>query len=288
MNSYTLKEAYLHTKQILKTADIESPTFDAGCLIQHLLGYDKSYIITNGGKEITQQKAAELFALAQKRAEGIPLQYILGKWSFMGLDYFVGEGVLIPREDTSVVIEQACKLLLGKENQTLNILDLCSGSGIIAITLAKRFTNSFVTAVELSDKAFPYLIKNIKYHKVKNIAPVMADVLSCEFLSEDNSFDLIISNPPYIACDEIPMLQKEVLFEPEMALNGGDDGCKFYREIIIRYKSLLKAGGVMAFELGEGQYDYVKKLMLENGFKDIEYRLDLGGCRRSIAGIYDA
>ena len=278
----TLNEIYTQTKQALKRAGVDSPVFDALCLFEQVFSLDRHGLIMHGGDVADPEKTEQLNALADRRVGGEPLQYILGKWSFYGNEYFVGPGVLIPREDTQCVVDAAINALKGKAK--LNIADLCSGTGAIAITLAQKL-DCTVTAVELYDAAFSYLRKNIDCSNADNVSPVKADVL-CDYDKFSNgTFDLIISNPPYIETNEIKTLQSEVQYEPKTALDGGQDGLIFYRNIVKNWSKKLKSGGMLCFELGEGQYEPVREMMLENGFENIGYELDLGGTKRAIYGF---
>ena len=288
-NKYTLKQIYLDGKKKLLENNIEDYQYEIQVLIEFVFGYDKNYLLVNPLKEIELNLAQKLFNLIEQRIKGVPLQYLVGKWSFGELDFYVGQGVLIPRDDTQVVINH-CVEKIEKHNLTKpkNILDLCSGSGIIAITLSKKYKDANVYAVELSSKAFEYLNKNIEYNNAVNVKSKKLDVLKdSDKIANISKYDVIISNPPYIITDEIQTLQKEVLYEPIMALDGGEDGYIFYREIIKKYSYMLNKNGVIAFELGEGQYDYVFNLLQEKGFKDIDYMYDFGNCKRSICAVKD-
>ncbi len=285
-NIYTLKKVYLEIRKKLLDNNIEDSDFNAYELIKFVFGYDKNYLIVNPFKELDNTLLQKLYELVDKRIQGVPLQYIIGVWSFGDLDFFVGDGVLIPRDDTQVLVDHSIKSLKENNIQPFKILDLCSGSGIIAITLAKSYPNASVFAVELSQKAFVYLEKNINYNNALNVKAIKADVLKdFEEISQLDKFDLIISNPPYIITKEIESLQKEVQFEPFMALDGGEDGYLFYREIIKNYTNMLNKNGILSFELGENQYDYVENLMKNADYKDINYMLDFGNCKRSILGV---
>lgn len=278
----TLNELYRQTKLKLKKAGIDSPAFDALCLFEYSLNLNRHTLIIHGNDEAEQEDIEKINDLSKRRANGEPLQYILGKWSFMDSELFVGPGVLIPREDTSCVVTTALNRLKNKKN--LAIADLCSGTGAIAISLAKTL-NCHVTATELYDNAFSYLKKNIQHNHVKNVTAVKADVLNDYNIFSDCSLDLIISNPPYIRHDEIPTLQREVLMEPQSALDGGDDGLLFYKIIIKNWSCKLKRGGMLCFEIGEGQYENVKHMMLSEGYSDIGFALDLGSTKRCIYGF---
>ncbi|MEE1016609.1 MAG: peptide chain release factor N(5)-glutamine methyltransferase [Ruminococcus sp.] len=274
-----LKDLYLKIRGILSEAEIEAPELEARLLIEGVTGMNRASQIANSNSEISGEIQEKLISMAQKRAEHLPLQYILGKWSFMGFEFKVGEGVLIPRDDTEVLVGLCLDYLKNSNGKTA--LDLCAGSGAISVALDK-LANADVTAVELSDKAYNFLLENIKG---TNIKPHKGDIFECYRDFEAKSFDLIASNPPYIKTDEIEALQTEVGYEPKTALDGGADGLDFYRAIARRWTPLLKSGGAMAFELGEGQAEYVGGLMADHGYINIKTAKDLGGTDRAIIGI---
>lgn len=254
---------------------------EAKDIVQFVTGLNSQEQLLNYKKELTDNEENKVKDILFKRINGYPLQYILGKWTFMGRDFSLGEGVLIPRDDTEVVVLSVIPYL--KQNNKARIIDLCSGSGIIAVTLKCMFPQCEVHALELSEKALPYLKMNIE-----NLAPDVIlhqgdlNLLFDRF--EDNYFDLVISNPPYIQSEVIPTLQTEVKREPKMALDGGTDGLDFYRSITQKWSNKLKPGGMMAFELGEGQFDMVKAIMKEKGFENISEYKDLGNIQRAING----
>ncbi len=274
-----LKDLYLKLRGILSEAEIEAPELEARLLIEGVTGMNRASQIANSNSEISGEIQEKLISMAQKRAEHLPLQYILGKWSFMGFEFKVGEGVLIPRDDTEVLVGLCLDYLKASDGKTA--LDLCAGSGAVSVALDK-LANADVTAVELSDKAYNFLLKNIKGTDIK---PHKGDIFECYRDYEAKSFDLIASNPPYIKTDEIKTLQTEVGYEPKTALDGGADGLDFYRAIARRWTPLLKSGGAMAFELGEGQAEYVGGLMADHGYINIKTAKDLGGTDRAIIGI---
>ena len=274
-----LKDLYLKLRGILSEAEIEAPELEARLLIEGATGMNRASQIANSNSEISGEIQEKLISMAQKRAGHLPLQYILGKWSFMGFELKVGEGVLIPRDDTEVLVGLCLDYLKNSNGKTA--LDLCAGSGAVSVALDK-LANADVTAVELSDKAYNFLLENIKG---TNIKPHKGDIFECYRDFEAKSFDLIASNPPYIKTDEIETLQTEVGYEPKTALDGGADGLDFYRAIARRWTPLLKSGGAMAFELGEGQAEYVGGLMADHGYINIKTAKDLGGTDRAIIGI---
>lgn len=277
----TVGEAYRKTKDILTEAGFEAPAFEALCLVEKVFGFNRLALITRGEETAaTDEKLALLAELTEKRLSHEPLQYIIEKWSFMGIDLLVGEGVLVPRDDTEVVTSLCIDFLSGKEHPS--VIDLCAGSGAISLALEK-YANCKVTAVELSDKAFSYLTQNIKLNN-SAVNALNGDIFECHKDIADNSLDLIVSNPPYIKSADIAALQEEVQHEPVMALDGGESGLDFYRRIVPLWKSKLKAGGALAFELGEGQYDEVCRILADNGFGGITESIDFGGIQRAIIG----
>lgn len=255
-----ISEAFEKISEQFSKAGVDSPAFEASVLIEELLCAPRRPEITAGEKPVSPEQEEKLFAAAKKRAEGYPLQYIIGKWEFYGREFYVGEGVLIPRPETELL----CEFVLKRFSRTLppKIVDLCSGTGCIAITLAKELPGAEVTAVELYDGAFSFLRKNNELHG----NPVCA--LQRDALEAFGDFDCIVSNPPYITGEEMKELQKEVTFEPETALFGGEDGLDFYRALAKNWFEHLSEGGIIAFEIGDTQGEAVKNILLENGYSD--------------------
>lgn len=276
----TVNEIYQSGLKLLENNNIENSKFEAQSLLQKAFSLDKVGFIMHKTDKADENCSQNFLKLIEKRISGEPLQYILGEWSFMGFDFKVGRGVLIPRDDTEVVVNLCIDFLKNRTDK--KTVDLCSGSGAIAVALDK-ISGAKVTAVEIDETAFSYLETNVKENN-SSVKPVMADALKiCETFA-DGELDLIVSNPPYIKSADIETLQKEVQLEPRLALDGGEDGCDFYREIVNRWSRKLKKGGALAFELGEGQADAVKALMTEQGFSDFKISLDFGGVQRAIIG----
>ena len=275
-----IKDLIEKTKDKFDKAGIENPAFNSLCLAEKVFGVSQQDLIINPNLTAGEEKLPEFEELAKRRISGEPLQYILGEWEFFGYNFKVGEGVLIPRDDTEVLL-RACLDIL-KTKPRAKVLDLCSGSGALAVVIAKE-TDAEVYAVEKSKKALPYLYDNIKLNNA-DVKVTEGDIFECYEDFEDRYFELILSNPPYIKSDEINTLQKEVGYEPRMALDGGEDGFDFYRSIIKNWSRKLKSGGTLAFELGEGQFETVKSLMAAEGFENIEAKLDFGGIHRAVYG----
>ena len=254
---------------------------EARSIIELVTGLNHQRQILDYKYNLKENEEKEILSILKKRQGGYPLQYILGSWSFMGVDYCIGEGVLIPRDDTEVVVRSVIPYLQKIEKP--KILDLCSGSGIIPITLKRMFNDADVSALEISDKAIFYLEKNIE-RLAPEVKLLKGDLreLCGEFDNEE--FDLIISNPPYIKKSDLSTLQIEVQSEPTLALDGGESGFDFYYDIVRLYTPKLKNGGVLAFELGEGQFATVKTLMENNSFVNIQGYKDFGNIYRAING----
>lgn len=271
----TYQELYRYTKD-------NASVSEARCLFEELLGIDRISLVEKGGLQCSEDEKTLIERAVKKRSEGYPLQYIIGKWSFMGNDFIVGEGVLIPRDDTEVAVSECFNAV--KNIKKARMIDLCSGSGIIAVTLAKLMPDAEITALELEDRAFGFLEKNIALNKAFNVRAVKGDIFRSFSDFEDKSFDAIISNPPYIKTDEIAALQKEVGYEPVSALDGGEDGLDFYRCIAENWLSKLKNGGSITLETGEEQAEDVTRLLSEKGISGIRTVKDIQGLDRVIFG----
>lgn len=265
-------------KDILSLAR-ENPEIKSEILIlaEEISGADKSAFLTHPEREI--ENANEFEKAFDELKAGRPLQYILGKWEFAGREYKVGDGVLIPREDTLAVIELS-KILVG-DRKDIVFADLGSGSGIIAVTLAIEL-NARGYAVEKSQTAQSFLCENIKMAG-NGVTAVNGDMF--EVVDDLPQLDLVVSNPPYIAEDEMKTLSKWVLNEPHEALFAEDNGLEFYRRIAKDYYRKLKQSGAITFEVGYTQADAVIEILKAEGYVDIREKLDLSGHRRAVGGI---
>lgn len=278
----TVRALYLHARQALNGVT-DDPAFEALCLTEKFLGMGRTEMLLHGDREV-QPEAENAFCTAvEKRKNGEPLQYLLGEWDFMALTLYCGEGVLIPREDTAVLVEAAAERLQDVEKP--RGLDLCAGTGAVALMTAKM-TGASVKAVELFDAAYGYLEKNIARYPTLAVEAVRGDVLSESFAQcVEDGLDFIVSNPPYIETEELPTLQKEVQKEPMTALDGGEDGLLFYRTICSLWAKKLREGGVLAVEIGETQGAAVAALFQRAGLRDIRIHKDLGDLDRVVSGI---
>lgn len=276
----TLNEVYLKGKCILENAKIESFTFDTMKIFEFCFNFDRQDIILCRNAVADSKKVLNFFELINQRANGRPLQYILGYWDFMDSTFKVGEGVLIPRDDTEVLVNEVFAQI--STIKAPQILDLCAGPGTISISLAKKRADAKIIADELSDIALKYLKMNINLNEVKNVNPIKLDVLSDTNKLNLEKFDVIVSNPPYIPTGDLNSLQKEVLYEPKMALDGGNDGLKFYRAIAENWTRFLKKSGCICVEIGIGQTNDVTSIFKRANFKNVKVIKDLNGIDRVI------
>ena len=266
-------------KSILTRAGVDNPDGDALDILRAVTGCTRVEIVTRGEECLSENDSEKAIRFARRRASGEPIQYVIGSWSFMGRDYLVGKGVLIPRDDTEVVTAAALDRIRSLPSPA--VVDLCAGSGIIGITIKSERPDAAVAAVEKSDKAFEYLSRNCALNHA-DVRLIHADLNDCAAEFADGSLDLIVSNPPYIRTSEIDGLQSEVRYEPRMALDGGEDGCDFYEMILSRWTGKLREGGYIAFEIGEEQADTITTMLTEHGFGKIKVYQDIQGIIRAM------
>ena len=279
----TINQVYTKGKLMLKEAGIGSPAFDCMCILEHCFSINRHYLIMNGNLEADRNKENIFLNLISKRAKGYPLQYLIGEWEFMNLKFKVGEGVLIPREDTETLVNECLKRIAKKDNP--KVLDLCSGSGAVGLSIASNRCDSQVTCVEYSEKAFEYLKKNTLINGISNVDCIKGNIFKDISILENKKFDAIVSNPPYIKTSEIDNLQTEVKYEPQMALDGGRDGLDFYRIIAKKWIKYLNIGGLIAVEIGIGQEVDVKEIFRCVGLYDINSYKDINGIERVISAL---
>lgn len=280
----TLQKLYRQAKQMINSSDeawFDDHAFDILCLMKKYLNATYEDTIIKSDIEIPCEQQKLFMNAVKLRCTGYPLQYILGEWEFDDLKLKVGEGVLIPREDTLVLVNEISKRI--DSGKKLRILDLCAGSGAISLSLAKRFPLASVTAVEISNIAMKYFNENIRLNNISNITLKKYDVL--DYPPNDiGKFDIIVSNPPYIKECELSQLQKEVLYEPKLALNGGTDGLLFYENICNNWLCILKKHGIIGFEIGESQSENVSRMLKNNNIIEVKSIKDLNGLDRVILG----
>jgi release factor glutamine methyltransferase len=281
----------------LESEGIEDAAKEAEILITEKLHIDKSKLYI-GSLEISEETSRHIDSLAARRAEGEPLQYIIGHVDFYGLKINVGKGVLIPRPETELLVEEAIKRVKG-QGPGVKILDLCTGSGCIAIALAKHFPDADVYGVDKSDTAIQYATLNATENNVRNVHFIKGDLFSISWDSPESTtligvrnsgtvpmfavhyFDCIVSNPPYIKTGDIQNLQREIKdYEPVEALDGGEDGLNFYRKILKCAPEYIKEKGVIILEIGFEQADDVLLIANKAGFGKVNFIKDYSGIER--------
>lgn len=276
----TAKELYKAILARLEAEHVEDAGFDGLQLFAHHTGMDIAKLLADPDREIPQETEKALWESVEKRCGGEPLQYILGSWEFYSLPFLVGPGVLIPRADTEVLVDEALRLLEDVENP--KVADLCTGSGCVAIALAKNRPDATVYGVELSHEAAGYCKQNIEKNGATNVTLLMGDVLKGP--GNLQNLHCITANPPYIPKGDIKTLSCEVQKEPVMALDGGEDGLDFYRMIIARWTKALLPDGMMALEVGIDQWEAVQEMLLEQ-FQQVYVVPDLNDIPRVLLGV---
>ncbi len=275
----TVREGFRLAQQQMSAAE-------ARYLLKELFGWGLSELTERRREPLTAEQEQHLRQVLTQLKQGQPLQYLLGHCPFMDRDYFVGEGVLIPRDDTEVAVRQGLSFL--RHVKAPNVIDLCAGSGIIALTIAGECPDARVTAVEKEPAALDYLRRNVQRHGANRVEVVAGDIFVYHEQVPDDSVDLLVSNPPYIRTDELPHLQKEVQHEPVTALDGGADGLRFYHCIAAHWLSKLKIGGGVVLEIGEEQGQAIEEMLSQYNITDIKILQDIQGLDRVIFGTKKA
>lgn len=272
----TYREAVEFGTKSLADAGVPDAALDAWYLLQMVCKIERSYYYVHGEEDITQDAQKEYEITVQKRAEHIPLQYIVGEQEFMGLRFKVNSNVLIPRQDTETLVEQVLKIV----KPGMKVLDLCTGSGCVLISVLKNAPELTGMGSDISKTALLVAKENAKLHEV-DAEWVRSDL----FDNITETFDVIMANPPYIPTGEILSLMPEVRdFEPENALDGGADGLDFYRKIAGQVKDYLNPGGYVYMEIGYDQGEAVSELMRNAGFTEVEVIKDLARNDRVVKG----
>lgn len=284
----TLQALLEEGTEVLFKAGVEEASLDARYLLFEAFQTDMTHFLLDRNRTLPETdsagKAAEEYrASIRKRAERIPLQQITGSREFMGLEFYVNEHVLIPRQDTETLVERVLRDYKGKNPE---ILDMCSGSGCIAVSLALLGGFDRVTGADISAEALKVAEKNAgQLMGVKKITLVESDLFGA--FPKDRKFDVIVSNPPYIPTKVIEKLQPEVRdHEPMLALDGREDGLYFYRKLALESGSFLKPGGTVYFEIGYDQGEAVSGLLREAGFMDIQLIQDAAGLDRVVCASF--
>jgi len=272
----TIKEMIEGAIVLLQKNNIDESLIKSKIILSKCIGRSKEYLFIHGDEEVETKIKEIFFEKIDKLCKNIPLQYITNEQEFMGLSFFVNENVLIPRCDTEILVETVLHSMNKSKTKKIKVLDMCTGSGIIAIVLAKECDNAEITAVDKSELALNVAIKNANLHKVYDrIEFIKSDM----FENLNSNYDIIVSNPPYIEKDTIKTLSKDVQNEPIMALDGGEDGLKFYRIISNNIDRYLNKNGNIFLEIGYNQKESVSNLFKP---RRVECIKDLSGLDRVI------
>ena len=274
----TLQEANKYGEELLQQAGIADATIDAWYLLEYVTGINRAMYFLNMQKQLSEAELEQYQAYLEQRKNHIPLQHITGVQEFMGMNFAVNEHVLIPRQDTEVLVEEALKVL----QPGMQVLDMCTGSGCIIISLSKMGKIEG-TGVDISVEALDVAKKNNA-----NLDAGVTWIQSDLFENVEERYDMIVSNPPYIRTAVIEELKEEVKFhDPYIALDGKEDGLYFYRKIVEESTKYLKENGMLYFEIGHDQGQEVKNLMEESGFSEVLIKKDLAGLDRVVFGRYN-
>lgn len=269
----------------IKGRQYSNPVLEATLLLGKLMNVDKVYILTHGRDTVPEEIVEKYMEAIKKRSQGYPIQYIIKEKEFMGLNFYVEEGVLIPRADTEIIVEYILEYIDKiYPQEEIKVLDIGIGSGAIGLSIAYYKKNTFVYGVDISPEALKIASINRDRFKLKNVKLLESDLF--DKINKEEKFHIIVSNPPYIPTGDIDKLQEEVKnYEPRIALDGGKEGMAFYRRIIPESREYLEEEGLLIFEIGYDQGKQVEAIMEQEGFKAIKILKDLQGLDRAVLGI---
>lgn len=278
------KELLEYGKVRLQEAEIEEYALDAWLLLEYVFQVSRTWYFVHENEMADTEKAEQYLEYIGERSRHVPLQQLTGEAYFYGMKFYVNEDVLIPRQDTEVLVEEVLKLsrtvFPGEKGKHLNILDVCTGSGCILLSLLSNLENAVGTGVDLSEKAL-----NVARINGRNLGIQAEWIHSNLFDKVQGKYDMIVSNPPYIKTSVIGELMDEVKYhEPKMALDGREDGLYFYRAMIREAEEYLNQGGILAFEIGYDQGESVSRLMRDQGYSQVQVIPDLAGLDRCVTG----
>ena len=275
----TFREAYAFGEAELRAVGIDDANVDAWYLLEFVTGISRAMYFMKMMDQMNSEDEKKYVEYINIRKNHIPLQHITGVQEFMGFEFFVNEHVLVPRQDTEVLVET----VLEEMKPEADVLDMCVGSGCIILSLARLGKGVRGTGVDISEEALKVATKNREKLAV-DVALIQSDL----FENVQGQFDVIVSNPPYIRTAVIEELKEEVKFhDPYIALDGKEDGLHFYRKIVDESRRFLKQNGKLYFEIGHDQGEDVKNLMEEAGFTNVRVKKDLAGLDRVVLGVYN-
>lgn len=278
---YTIGKVLECGYKILKESNNVSYILDSQLLLSKIINKDKLFIMVNRDFKISSKEAKEYFELIKLRKNKMPIKYILGYTEFMGLNFKVKEGVLVPRPDTEILVENVISII--NKNNYLDIADVCCGSGAIGVSIGVYCPNTHVDCFDISDTAYEVTKENASLQEITHRVKVYKSDLLEVAIKNMSMYDVIVSNPPYIRKDVIPSLMEDVKdYEPYEALDGGEDGLYFYRRIALESKRVLKNHGLIALEIGHDQREAVTEILKNSDFHTIECYKDLAGNDRVI------
>ena len=281
----TYNDIYFAARTALRQSGIEAYNLEAKIIVSHAAGKTSADLMRDLRLYATPEVESKANEYVERRLAGEPVAYITGSWEFYGLPMVVTPDVLIPRMDTEVLVDAAKDVLHGK-NMNARVLDLCCGSGCISCAVAHELPATKLVAIDISQLALEVCRKNLAMNRLSSrVTCMQADALSSPPMML-GQFDMIVSNPPYIASGEIPGLDCSVKdYEPLWALDGGEDGLKFYKAIIRNWRCSLKSGGALLFEVGEGQAEVVSEMLSSAMFKTVYTKKDTLGIDRVVVGL---
>lgn len=282
----TIEELINVGTSTLKENHIDTARLDAELLLGSIIEKNRVYLITHKEESVSKENVTKYFDLINKRKNKMPVKYILRQCEFMGIDFYIEEGVLIPRGDTEILVEEVLKHI--KEDEEKEVCDLCCGSGAIGISLATLRQNIKVDLIDYYPIPEKVTLLNIKKNTLENRASFIKSDLLENVIKENKKYDILVSNPPYIEAEEIENLMDDVKkYEPHIALDGGKDGLDFYRKIVDQSQMVLRKEGILAFEIGYNQGEAVKSLMEENNFKNVNIVKDFASLDRVVIGEFN-
>ena len=280
----TYNDIFMQARNALRDHGIEGYSLEARLLVATAAGKTTQELLRDLSLYTTPEMADKVAALTERHISGEPVAYITGAWEFYGLPMYITSDVLIPRMDTELLVDAAKELLNGRKMDA-RVLDLCCGSGCIACAIGHEMPAARIVAVDLSAKALEVARRNVAVNRLSSrVICMQADATASPPMSM-GQFDMIVSNPPYVRSADMKKLDRSVRdFEPSWALDGGKDGLKFYKSIIKYWKSVLRPGGYLLFEVGEGQAESVKEMLLTGGFRSVGSKFDTIGVERVVIG----